>query len=89
MAEEKYISNKETLTRIVQLETELRVRREEQEKALIIAREYADKEKANLKCLLAAEKLVTDHKMSTIERLVYSGLGAVLLLELIVRFVIK
>jgi len=52
MPEPGYISDRETLERLVRLETEVRLKVAEWEKALVLAREMADAERCATKSIL-------------------------------------
>ncbi len=104
---EGYISNRDTLSRLVRLETKVCLKFEELEKALVLARETVSAEMNKATSALNsrlegmnefrrqmdkqegtyAKKEAVDRELDSIKRLLYIGVGLMLAVGIILRFV--
>lgn len=97
------MSDEDTLVRLVKLETAVKLKFEEMDKALILARELACRDKENATEVLDRRlesmnefraqmnkqeaTYATRNELRAVERLVYIGIGIILAFEVLIRFV--
>ena len=102
---EEFISNRDTLSRLVRLETKVCLKFEEMEKAVCLAREHAEAARAEAKDIIEHRlETLNEHQrrmdrleatfatkdmLNATNRIVYIGVGIIVALQFVFRFFIK